>query len=139
MQPDLSAEIELSPAFHDLDPMDIVWHGNYVKYLELARCALLAKFDYDYPQMRDSGYAWPIVDMRLKYVKTTEFGQHIRVRAEIVEWENRLKIEYLITDVLTGQKINKAYTIQVAVHMQSREMQYLCPDVLWRKLGVERT
>ena len=137
MRPDLSNEIELSPAFHDLDPMDIVWHGNYVKYLELARCALLAKFDYDYPQMRDSGYAWPIVDMRLKYVKTTEFGQRIRIRAEIVEWENRLKIEYLISDALTGNKINKAYTIQVAVDMTSREMQYLCPDVLWRKLGVE--
>ena len=137
MRPDLSNEIELSPAFHDLDPMDIVWHGNYVKYLELARCALLAKFGYDYPQMRDSGYAWPIVDMRLKYVKTTEFGQRIRIRAEIVEWENRLKIEYLISDALTGIKINKAYTIQVAVDMTSREMQYLCPDVLWRKLGVE--
>ncbi|QTN29209.1 acyl-CoA thioesterase [Rhodoferax sp. AJA081-3] len=137
MRPDLSNEIELSPAFHDLDPMDIVWHGNYVKYLELARCALLAKFGYDYPQMRDSGYAWPIVDMRLKYVKTTEFGQRIRIRAEIVEWENRLKIEYLISDALTGNKINKAYTIQVAVDMTSREMQYLCPDVLWRKLGVE--
>lgn len=137
MRPDLSNEIELSPAFHDLDPMDIVWHGNYVKYLELARCALLAKFGYDYPQMRDSGYAWPIVDMRLKYVKTTEFGQRIRIRAEIVEWENRLKIEYLISDALNGNKINKAYTIQVAVDMISREMQYLCPDVLWRKLGVE--
>ncbi len=137
MHPDLSNAIELSPAFHDLDPMEIVWHGNYVKYLELARCALLAKFDYDYPQMRDSGYAWPIVDMRLKYVKTTEFGQRIRIRAEIVEWENRLKIEYLITDALTGNKINKAYTIQVAVDMASREMQYLCPEVLCRKLGVE--
>ena len=134
---DLSIEIELTPAFHDLDPMDIVWHGNYVKYLELARCALLAKFDYDYPQMRDSGYAWPIVDMRLKYVKTTEFGQRIRIRAEIVEWENRLKIEYLISDVQTGNKINKAYTIQVAVDMTSKEMQYICPEVLWRKLGVE--
>lgn len=138
MKPDLSNEIELSPAFHDLDPMNIVWHGNYVKYLELARCALLAKFGYDYPQMRDSGYAWPIVDMRLKYVKTTEFGQRIRIRAEIVEWENRLKIEYLIRDALTGNKLNKAYTIQVAVDMQSREMLYVCPDVLWQKLGVER-
>ncbi len=134
---DLSHEIELAPAFHDLDPMDIVWHGNYVKYLELARCALLARFDYDYPQMRDSGYAWPIVDMRLKYVKTVEFGQRIRIRAEIVEWENRLKIQYLISDAVSGSKLNKAYTIQVAVDMTSREMQYVCPKVLWRKLGVE--
>lgn len=139
MRPDLVNEIELSPAFHDLDPMEIVWHGNYVKYLELARCALLAKFDYDYPQMRDSGYAWPIVDMRLKYVRPTEFGQRLRIRAEVVEWENRLKIEYLISDASTGQKINKGYTIQVAVHMASREMQYICPSVLWQKLGVEQT
>ncbi len=138
MKPDLSGEIELSPAFHDLDPMEIVWHGNYVKYLELARCALLARFDYDYPQMRDSGYAWPIVDMRLKYVKTTSFGQRLRIRSEIVEWENRLKIEYLISDAVTGHKINKAYTIQVAVDMKSQEMQYLCPEVLWRKLGVQQ-
>ncbi len=137
MKPDLSGEFELTPAFHDLDPMEIVWHGNYVKYLELARCALLAKFDYDYPQMRASGYAWPIVDMRLKYVKTTVYGQRLRIRSEIVEWENRLKIEYLISDAVTGHKINKAYTIQVAVDMASGEMQYVCPEVLWRKLGVE--
>lgn len=137
MKPELSAEFELTPAFHDLDPMDIVWHGNYVKYLEIARCALLAKFDYDYPQMRDSGYSWPIVDMRLKYVKTTSFGQRLRIRSEIVEWENRLKIEYLISDAVTGHKINKAYTIQVAVDMSTHEMQYVCPQVLWRKLGVE--
>ena len=74
---DLSHEIELSPAFHDLDPMDIVWHGNYVKYLEIARNALMAKFDYDYLQMRASGYAWPIVDLRMKLniakVEYTEF------------------------------------------------------------------
>src|SRR6218665_4026027 len=100
--PDLSFEIELAPAFHDLDPMNIVWHGNYPKYLEIARCALLARFNYDYPQMRDSGYAWPIVDMRLKYVRSAAFQQKLIVRAEIVEWENRLKIEYQIRDAATG-------------------------------------
>ncbi len=137
MKTDFVAEIELSPAFHDLDPMDIVWHGHYVKYLELARCALLSKFDYDYPQMRESGYAWPIVDMRLKYVRPASFGQKLRIRAEITEWENRLKIDYLITDAATGQKLNKAYTIQVAVEIASREMLYVCPPVLWQKLGVD--
>jgi acyl-CoA thioester hydrolase len=134
--PDLSHEIELSPAFHDLDPMDIVWHGNYVKYLEIARCALLQRFGYDVPQMRESGYAWPIVDMRLKYVRSIEYGQRVKVRAQIVEWENRLRIEYLISDALTGRKINTAWTIQVAVDMRTREMCFVCPPVLWAKLGV---
>jgi acyl-CoA thioester hydrolase len=36
-----AGEVELEVPFFDLDPMNIVWHGNYVKYLEVARCALL--------------------------------------------------------------------------------------------------
>ncbi|MDZ5459469.1 acyl-CoA thioesterase [Azohydromonas lata] len=133
---ELSHEVEISPAFHDLDPMDIVWHGNYVKYLEVARCALLQRLGYDVPQMRESGYAWPIVDMRLKYVRSIEYGQRVKVRAQIVEWENRLRIEYLIRDAVTGHKINSAWTIQVAVDMRTREMCFVCPPVLWDKLGV---
>ena len=132
-------EIEISPAFHDLDPMDIVWHGHYVKYLELARTALMARFDYDYPQMRESGYAWPIVDMRLKYVDMLPYGSRVIVRAEIVEWENRIKIDYVIRDVETGKVINKAHTIQVALNIATREMEWVCPSVLWQKLGVTAT
>lgn len=136
MKPDLSHEIEVVPAFYDIDPMEIVWHGHYVKYLEVARSALLAKFDYDYTNMRKSGYGWPIVDMRLKYVRPAALGQKLRVRAEITEWENRLRIEYLIRDAGTGQKVNQGYTIQVAVDMATREMLYVCPRVLWERLGV---
>ncbi|WP_077034411.1 thioesterase family protein [Pelomonas sp. KK5] len=136
--PDLSHEVELLVAFHDLDPMNVVWHGNYPKYLEIARCALLERFGYDYPAMRDSGYAWPVVDMRLKYVRSAEFNQRIKVRAEIVEWENRLKIEFEIRDADSGTVLTKAYTIQVAVDMATKEMQYVCPPVLWERLGVPR-
>jgi len=133
---DLSIEVEIAPAFHDLDPMNIVWHGHYPKYLEVARCALLAKFNYDYPQMRDSGYSWPIVDMRLKYVRSAEFMQKLIVRAEIVEWENRLKIEYVIRDAASGETVNKAHTTQVAVSLVTKEMCFVCPAVLWERLGV---
>lgn len=134
--PDLSHEIELSPAFHDLDPMDVVWHGNYVKYLEIARNALMARFDYDYPQMKESGYAWPIVDMRLKYVRSLVYGQKVRIRARIVEWENRLKIDYQVRCADSGQVLTKASSIQVAVDIATREMCWVCPPVLWQKLGV---
>ncbi|MFL6676846.1 MAG: acyl-CoA thioesterase [Burkholderiaceae bacterium] len=134
--PDLSHEIEVVPPFFDIDSMDIVWHGHYVKYLELARCALLEKFDYGYLRMRESGYGWPIVDLRLKYVRPALFNRPLVVRAEIVEWENRLKFEYEIRDKATGEKVNSAMSIQVAVDLATREMQYVCPGVLWERLGV---
>ncbi|MFS8978031.1 acyl-CoA thioesterase [Cupriavidus necator] len=137
MTPDLSHEITLSPAFHDLDPMDVVWHGNYVRYLEQARCALLARFQYDYPAMRDSGYAWPVVDLRLRYVRPLVYGQAVIVRATIVEWENRLKIDYVLRDAATGERLTKGYSVQVAVDMRTNEMCYECPPVLWERLGVK--
>ena len=135
-RPDLSHEIEVVPAFFDIDSMDIVWHGHYVKYLELARCALLDKFDYGYQSMRESGYGWPVVDLRLKYSRPATFNQPLVVRAEIVEWENRLKMTYVIRDAKSGVKINTAMSIQVAVSLATREMQYVCPRVLWDRLGV---
>jgi acyl-CoA thioester hydrolase len=125
------------PAFYDIDPMEIVWHGHYVKYLEVARTALLGKFDYDYPRMRASGYAWPIVDLRLKYVRPAELGQRLIVRCEIVEWENRLRIQYRIRDARSGSKLTEATTTQVAVDLATREMLYVCPPVLWQRLGVQ--
>ena len=78
----LTHEIEITPAFYDIDVMEIVYHGHYVRFLELARSALLARFNYDYPRMRDSGYGWPVVDM------------------------------------------------------QTRAMCFVCPPVLWERLGV---
>ena len=136
MSTEFVAEIELTPAFHDLDPMEVVWHGHYLKYLELARCALLQRYDYDYPQMRASGYLWPIVDMRTKYVRSARFGQRLKVRAQIVEWENRLKIDYLVSDAVTGEILTRAHSIQVAVDVKTGEMCFVSPPVLLQRLGI---
>ena len=76
---------ELEVPFFDVDAMHIVWHGNYVKYLEVARCAFLAGIGYDYNEMARQGYGWPIVKMDFKYVRPAQFGQRIRVDMAIVE------------------------------------------------------
>lgn len=131
------AEVEVQVQFYDLDPMEIVWHGNYAKFLEIARCALFDSIDYNYVQMKESGYAWPIVDMHLRYIHPATFGQKLKLRAEIVEWENRLRIDYAITDAATGQRINRASTTQVAVEIATREMCFVSPPVLFEKLGVQ--
>ncbi|WP_448564081.1 acyl-CoA thioesterase [Thalassotalea ganghwensis] len=131
----LSAFAEVDVPFQDCDPMQVVWHGNYARYLEEARRALLRKFNYDYLEMRDSGYAWPIIDMRLKYVDSAVFNQVIRIDAYLKEYESRLKIDYVISDKISGKKLTKAYTIQVAVDIDSREMQFESPKVLKEKIA----
>lgn len=130
-----SAEVEIEVPFHDVDMVGIVWHGHYAKYFELARCALLETFNYNYMQMLASGYGWPVIDLRLRYVKPAQFGQKIRVRASLVEWENRLRIEYLVSDAASGERLTKGETVQVAVHAATREMCLVSPDVLFERLG----
>ncbi|SHG68358.1 thioesterase family protein [Massilia sp. CF038] len=130
------AETEIEIQFYDLDPMQIVWHGNYVKYLEVARCALLDQIAYNYNQMKDSGYAWPVIDMNLRYIGSAVFGQRIKLRAEIVEYEHRLKIDYLISDAASGKRLTRASTSQVAVDIATGEMCFVSPAILFEKLGV---
>lgn len=130
------AEVGIEVPFHDLDPMKIVWHGNYVRYFERARHALLMGLDYDFPQMADSGYAWPVVDLSVRFVKPARFAQKLKVSARIVEWENRLRIRYEVRDATTGQRLTKGETVQVAVSLETGEMCFVCPPILFEKLGV---
>ncbi|HJT06003.1 MAG TPA: acyl-CoA thioesterase [Stellaceae bacterium] len=126
----ISAEVLIKAQFYDLDPMHIVWHGNYVRFLEQARCALLDKIDYNYSEMLRSGYAWPVVDLRIKYVRPVRFGQEVTARATLAEYESRIKIDYRIADLATGDVLTKAQTIQVAVDVASNEMCFESPAAL---------
>ena len=134
---DLSAETVIEIPFHDVDSAEVAWHGHYVKYFEIARCKLLDKFDYNYPQMTASGYYWPIIDIHLRYAYPARFMQLICVKARIVEWEHRLKIKYLITDVKTGQRLTKGHSVQVAVDIKNEEMLLASPEILYHKLGIQ--
>ncbi|MDO9225006.1 MAG: thioesterase family protein [Pseudomonadota bacterium] len=128
------AEVHLEVPFHDVDVMGVAWHGHYVKYFEAARGALLRALDYDYPQMRDSGYLWPVVECQLKYVRPARYGQKLRVTARLLEYENRLKIAYEIFDATSGERLTRGYTLQVAVEAASEELQFVSPRALLERV-----
>ncbi|CAI1923376.1 acyl-CoA thioesterase YbgC [Serratia ficaria] len=125
-----SVRVAITIPFHDVDPMGVVWHGNYFRYFEIAREALLKQFNYGYRQMQASGYVWPIVDTRVKYIAPVRFEQQIIVCAELEEYENRLRIGYRILDAQSGQQTTRGHTIQVAVDIASQEMCFASPQAL---------
>ena len=120
--------LEIEVPFFDVDAMQIVWHGHYVKYLEMARCAFLSAIQYDYREMGVQGFSWPIVQLHVKYVKPAVFGQKIRVDLAVVEIESCLRIDYTLVDVASGAKLTQASTTQVAVSLATGEMQFQTPD-----------
>jgi acyl-CoA thioester hydrolase len=130
----ISAETIIVAQFYDVDAMQVVWHGNYVRYFEQARGTLLDKIDYNYPEMERSGYLWPIVDMRIKFVRPVRYQQRLRVEATLVEYENRLKINYVCRDDASGEVLTKAHTIQVAVTAATQELNLESPAILQEKV-----
>lgn len=133
----IEVEVPIKIPFHDVDVMEVAWHGHYAKYFEIARCELLDSIAYNYSEMRDSGYAWPVIDMHIRYAQPCLFGQDIVIIAKLVEWENRLKVNYRVIDPVSNKTLTKGHTIQVAVKMPEGEMQFVSPPILFEKLGVE--
>jgi len=116
--------------FHDVDAMGVAWHGHYVKYLEIARTAMMRKAGLDFQQMQDWGVFWPVVVCNMKFIRPLRYGQQVRVRADLLEYQARLRISYVLPDVATGQKVNKAETIQLAVTSDGGELLFECPPML---------
>jgi acyl-CoA thioester hydrolase len=123
----IRVDIEFDVAFHDVDMVGVVWHGHYLRYLENARWALMNRLDYGLERMLASGYMWPIVDLQARYVNPARFGDRLQARASLVEWEHRLAINYVVTDVADGKRILRARTVQAAVDGRSGELQFACP------------
>lgn len=114
--------------FFDVDSMNVVWHGNYVKYLETARCELLDEIGYNYENMKKDGFAFPIVKLDIKYVRPVFFADEIEVEARLVDFESFLKISYLIKNHKTKEKISVANTWQIAIDMINKETCTIMPD-----------
>ncbi|WP_394143454.1 acyl-CoA thioesterase [Vibrio atypicus] len=131
----LEAEVTMVTSFQDADPMGVIYHGNFFRFFEEARRVMMDKIGYGYLAMNESGYMWPIIDTRVKYVKAIPFNHTIRVCAKLTEWENRLRVDYVIYDAETGQRMCKAHTTQVAVSIEKQEMCFVSPKVFMDKVS----
>jgi acyl-CoA thioester hydrolase len=131
----VEATVEALVAFHDVDVAGVVWHGHYLKYLENARWALMERLDFGLDAMIASGYAWPIVEVHVKYVHAARFGDRLSVQASLVEWQSRLTVNYLVTHAATAERVARARTVQAAVEASSGVLQFESPAVLVERVA----
>jgi len=127
-------ETDIIVEFYDLDPMRVVWHGNYVNFFETGRRALLEKINYSYEEMEKSGYSFPVVEISIKYLGPLKHKDRARIKAILDEYENRLLIRYEIRNAQTGILTTKGFSTQMAVDMQNNESCFVCPQILTKKV-----
>lgn len=130
-----SFRYKLQVPFYDVDSMRVVWHGNYVKYFEEARCAFFENLGMTYNEMEEAGFLLPVVSLEIKYIRSCVFGQRIGID---VEWlddnENLLVLRYTVVDLKTETKLCKGTTRQAAIDCESRELLFLLPERFLERL-----
>ena len=127
-------EAETTVEFYDLDPMRVVWHGNYINYFEIGRRVLLKKIGYSYSDMEKSGYIFPVVEIRAKYLGPLHFADRVHIKAILLEYENCLRIKYEIRNAQTGALLTKGMTTQMAFDAKAGESCFVCPKILTDKI-----
>lgn len=80
----LTETVEVNIRFSETDPMGIVWHGNYLKYLEDGREAFGAKYGIGYMDIYKQGFAAPLVEIDIKYKKALRYGESILIETRYV-------------------------------------------------------
>jgi len=128
------AETEFTVEFFHLDPMQVVWHGNYINYFEIGRRILLEKIGYDYTDMKESGYSFPVIEVYAKYIGSLRFLDRAKIKAILLEYENRLKMQFEIRNAKTGVIVTKGYSTHMAVDVKAGESCFLCPKIFVEKI-----
>lgn len=131
----LKASLRMAVRFSEVDSMGIVWHGNYVKYLEDAREAFGNKYGIGYLSMVENGYFAPIVSMELKYHNPLVYGDEFIAEAEYVPCVSaKMKFTYRITRVSDGLLVLSGSSVQAFLDLD-RNLMLHSPEAYakWKK------
>jgi len=129
--------LELDVPFFDCDPLGVVWHGHYFKYLDVARTKMLAPLGLDGQELLDSGHRMFVSDSRCRHVNALRYRDRARVTAWLREWEQRLYIAYVVDNLTTGKQAARAHIVLVVTDADGR-LLFDVPEILRVRLGVPR-
>jgi len=84
-------------AFADTDAMGVVWHGNYLRWFEMARTELMRPTELPYPALVRRGIHLPVIEALVRYRKPARYDDLLIVRiGRIHAGGVRLRIDYRI-------------------------------------------
>ena len=132
-----TAVVRLQVPFHDLDPLQVVWHGNYLKYFEIARDRLFEERGLHlYQYYQDRHYMFPIVRTSTKHVHPLRYGDRFEVCAELGAARVKLVVQYTLRLVDHGTLCAKGHTEQVAVRTEDLSLELRIPTDIQKLFGV---
>jgi acyl-CoA thioester hydrolase len=131
-----SCEIKLSVPFHDLDPLHMVWHGNYLKYFDMARSELFTGAGVDlFDYFKKTNYLFPITKTATKHIFSLRYRDEFTCKATCLEAQYKIVIDFKIRLTQTNKLCAKGRSEQVAVKYPEMEMMFEIPPDIRSALG----
>ena len=135
----ISHEVKLSVPFHDLDPMHIVWHGNYLKYFDIARFGLFSSAGIDlYEFYKKTNYLFPLTKTSTKHIIPLKYNDAFTCKATVIEAQIKIVIDFEIRRPGrsgSDEVCTKGRGEQVAVKYPEMEIMFQIPGEIRRALG----
>lgn len=129
-------DIQMTVPFHDLDPMQVVWHGNYFKYFDMARFGLFASVGVDlYGYLKDRQMVFPITRSSIKHILPLRFDDTFICRATATEARYKIAMDFEIRRPDTGEVCVRGQGEQVAVKLPDMTLEFEIPPEITRALG----
>ena len=131
-----SYEIKMKVAFHDLDPMQVVWHGNYLKYFDVARFGLFAEAGIDlYDYMVNHHYVFPVTRSSIKHIAPLKPFDEFICQATVTEALYKIGMAFEIRLITDGALCARGNSEQLAVRYPEMEMEFEIPQDIRIALG----
>ncbi|PKN71507.1 MAG: acyl-CoA thioesterase [Deltaproteobacteria bacterium HGW-Deltaproteobacteria-12] len=132
----ISFEVKYTVPFFDLDPMQIVWHGNYLNYFEIARAGLFIHCGVDlYSYYERQKILFPIIRTATKHIYPLRHRDEIIIKATLVDARVKLSVDFEIRKATDGKICTRGRTEQVAVKAPDMEIIFKIPDEIRQALG----
>lgn len=132
----MSYEYTMRVPFHDLDPLQIVWHGNYFKYFDVARFGLFKQAGVDlYRYFLDRQIIFPVTRSSIKHIVPLRFDEEFICKATVTEAVYKIALDFEIRRAGSGQICTRGKSEQLSVKTPAMEMQFEIPGDITRALG----
>lgn len=116
---------------HHTDCAGIVWHGNYIQWLEEARIEYLRSFGLDYGELVALGCELPVVDLSIRYHYSLRLGDDAVLRTCLNEMSGvRMHWAYQLQSLDRATKYLTAEVTLVAVDREKGKIMRSLPPAV---------
>jgi len=122
--------------FYDLDPMRMVWHGNYLKYFDTTRAELFYNAGFDpLEYFKKTNFLFPITRTSTKHIVSLRYRDEFKCKATVTEAEYKIVVDFEIRLIKDNQLCTRGKSEQVAVKYPDMEIQFEIPADIRKALG----